>query len=583
MTPARFLKVTTVTSATLALLAGTAIPSAYAEDAGVPAPPAQVISDALIVQGFSALFQPDDTVKTTDGLLVATADTVKVNPDKTIQGASGVSTYDLSKIALELDGKTVKANASAAINSNSGSARALGAWDTNNAGVVTVDASGNLTAVADGTAFIGFIPAVIEGETVTYPDEFFALEVTVANGVITAAKSASSDDSVPVEVVAPVAGFPIGTPMKLADGVLFYISDKPTLAADGTATGMVTVPSKAFDGTVLQIRNLDSLTVGSVVDAGADYTNAAGRAELEALLSKNPGATLGGVLISSDESVISVDDNTATVVGSGTATLTFTVTLVRDGVVVESDVAFSQTITVENPSTTVPVPVPSKPAPSESAKPEPSESAKPTPSESAKPEPSESAKPTPSESAKPEPSESAPAEPTPSAPAPSESAKPEPSESAKPAPSESAPAESVPAPSAPVKPVPSESVPAIEEPVVKVTPNPSVAPGSPDDKPFVYEDCAEVYEAGAAPIRKGDRGWDDSLDTDNDGVGCELTPDYASDASKKDAQGAAQGSQSKNKLANTGAEAAGPLLVGFGLLALGASAVLASRYRRRAN
>lgn len=36
-----------------------------------------------------------------------------------------------------------------------------------------------------------------------------------------------------------------------------------------------------------------------------------------------------------------------------------------------------------------------------------------------------------------------------------------------------------------------------------------------------YVNCAAARAAGAAPVRRGDRGYGPHLDRDNDGVGCE--------------------------------------------------------------
>lgn len=44
-------------------------------------------------------------------------------------------------------------------------------------------------------------------------------------------------------------------------------------------------------------------------------------------------------------------------------------------------------------------------------------------------------------------------------------------------------------------------------------------PGPADD--FVYPNCTAVREAGAAPLHRGDPGWQDKLDRDGDGVACE--------------------------------------------------------------
>lgn len=38
---------------------------------------------------------------------------------------------------------------------------------------------------------------------------------------------------------------------------------------------------------------------------------------------------------------------------------------------------------------------------------------------------------------------------------------------------------------------------------------------------FVYPNCTAVREAGAAPLHRGDPGWQDKLDRDGDGVACE--------------------------------------------------------------
>ncbi|MFW3171924.1 GmrSD restriction endonuclease domain-containing protein [Geodermatophilus sp. CPCC 206100] len=46
------------------------------------------------------------------------------------------------------------------------------------------------------------------------------------------------------------------------------------------------------------------------------------------------------------------------------------------------------------------------------------------------------------------------------------------------------------------------------------------APGA-GGAPVSYADCAAVRTAGAAPIRRGEPGWQDAFDGDGDGVGCE--------------------------------------------------------------
>lgn len=61
----------------------------------------------------------------------------------------------------------------------------------------------------------------------------------------------------------------------------------------------------------------------------------------------------------------------------------------------------------------------------------------------------------------------------------------------------------------PAEPLPGD--PAAEPPAAE----PPAAAGA------VYADCGAVRAAGAAPIRRGEPGWSDSLDGDGDGVGCE--------------------------------------------------------------
>ena len=52
-------------------------------------------------------------------------------------------------------------------------------------------------------------------------------------------------------------------------------------------------------------------------------------------------------------------------------------------------------------------------------------------------------------------------------------------------------------------------------------PTPSSRPSTPAGDDVVYANCTEVREAGAAPIRPGDPGWQDKFDRDGDGIACE--------------------------------------------------------------
>lgn len=56
-----------------------------------------------------------------------------------------------------------------------------------------------------------------------------------------------------------------------------------------------------------------------------------------------------------------------------------------------------------------------------------------------------------------------------------------------------------------------------DEPLPGGSPGATAAP----DAPVSYADCAAVRAAGAAPIRRGEPGWDPAFDGDGDGVGCE--------------------------------------------------------------
>jgi hypothetical protein len=42
--------------------------------------------------------------------------------------------------------------------------------------------------------------------------------------------------------------------------------------------------------------------------------------------------------------------------------------------------------------------------------------------------------------------------------------------------------------------------------------------------PSDYENCTEAWNAGAAPLHRGDPGYAPKLDRDNDGIACEQDP-----------------------------------------------------------
>ena len=60
-----------------------------------------------------------------------------------------------------------------------------------------------------------------------------------------------------------------------------------------------------------------------------------------------------------------------------------------------------------------------------------------------------------------------------------------------------------------------------DEPLPGDAPGGSPAPSGAPDAPVTYADCAAVRAAGAAPIRRGEPGYDPAFDGDGDGVGCE--------------------------------------------------------------
>jgi hypothetical protein len=60
----------------------------------------------------------------------------------------------------------------------------------------------------------------------------------------------------------------------------------------------------------------------------------------------------------------------------------------------------------------------------------------------------------------------------------------------------------------------------MEEPHDHTSDDPSMHESHAEDD-FMYENCDAAREAGAAPVHKGEHGFGPHLDADNDGVGCE--------------------------------------------------------------
>ncbi|WP_436774732.1 excalibur calcium-binding domain-containing protein [Yinghuangia sp. YIM S09857] len=67
------------------------------------------------------------------------------------------------------------------------------------------------------------------------------------------------------------------------------------------------------------------------------------------------------------------------------------------------------------------------------------------------------------------------------------------------------------------------AAPATTRAATPTTRRPTQAPAPTTSRPAVvnYANCAAVRAAGAAPIHRGDPGYDDHLDRDGDGIGCE--------------------------------------------------------------
>jgi hypothetical protein len=77
----------------------------------------------------------------------------------------------------------------------------------------------------------------------------------------------------------------------------------------------------------------------------------------------------------------------------------------------------------------------------------------------------------------------------------------------------------------PVEAPPVEVAPVEPEPVVEPVAPPVVAPPvAPIPVVPNYQNCSEVEDAGAAPIRQGDPGWKPKFDGDGDGIGCDQPP-----------------------------------------------------------
>ncbi|MDY6050791.1 MAG: Ig-like domain-containing protein [Rothia sp. (in: high G+C Gram-positive bacteria)] len=332
-----FIKTATVTSAALALLAGSVATAAQAEEA----PAAATTSAAAAGQGaLNAWYQPGEHVKTGNGLFVVYAMGIVAGPDGTPNGAGAVENYDLSKIYLELvernGAQGIKANIRDAVSLdaeivNSDYTGAIGAWSSSDESVISVNPSGNFTVGANGAATVYFTPAFIQDETVVYSDGVYAIDLQVTDGKV---------------ALAPASA--LGLPLKLADGIILATAADAHRQTDGTPVNLASVPVSAFDGADVVVDNAHALTVGDTLNAYIEYTHAAGRADIEAIFSGNEEAGFMGKWVSSNPEVVSVNEEgtVLTAVGEGTATITYVPDYVAGEIIAESPVTFSTGVTV---------------------------------------------------------------------------------------------------------------------------------------------------------------------------------------------------------------------------------------------
>ena len=198
------------------------------------------------------------------------------------------------------------------------------------------------------------------------------------------------------------------------------------------------------------------------------------------------------------------------------------------------------------------------------------------PSDSSVPKDTPSETPSPSEKPSSVPSES-PSAPAPSASspvaAPSESPSESPAESPSATPSETAPSQQ---PSATSSETSSASTEVSEGATAEASPTPR------------FKNCKEVQDAGLAPIHKGHPDFQEKVDADHDGKGCEEEADYENSASRVDSNSGVAASDSNNnsggsisgRLASTGA-AGVATIAGLGLAAVGAGVAAIVVMRRR--
>lgn len=402
----------------------------------------------------------------------------------------------------------------------------------------------------------------------------------------TLAPALAADDA-NQQVVSATAAVVANSAVNLADGVLIETAENPTIAADGTSTGLATVESA-------EIQNLEIILESAKTEltVGAKDTVKIAENSVGSAIKAYPNARVLGAWTVSDPSILTVTPQGAIEAKApGTATVTFTSAEVSQGVVTEGTRSVTLEITVVAAEEPTPA-VTETPAPVETAAPASAETATPAPVASETPVPVATETAAPVETATPAPAEvtvtSAAAADAPTAPAETAEA---------------------PAPVAAQAPAPTDAL-ATSAVAAEAPASQAVAPRVAATSTSVYENCADVHAKLGREIHQNEVGYEPKLDRDGDGVGCELTPDYENTQNGSEQtvvnQGGSENTSSTNgiytsddsrsvdslassdpanayygstetTLANTGFSAMGIFAGGMTLLGLGTAAVVTSR------
>lgn len=266
---------------------------------------------------------------------------------------------------------------------------------------------------------------------------------------------------------------------------------------------------------VILEKGLNTITVGGKDNAKLDRGDAT-----QVIKDLGDKGMISGFWDSSDKNILTVSpQGEIEAIGQGTATVSFKPARYDSvlKVFVPGDVTYTLDVSVESAEDATPAPAettaPATPAPAETTAPAKAETPAPAATEEAAPAPAETKVAAPAET-------TAPAKAETPAPAATEEAAPV----AAPAPAETQAA--APAEVAPVAAPAVEAAPAAAKSntiAIEDMPNPGEG--------FKFQNCGEAEAAGAHDLREGDYGWDEGLDADNDGVGCEQKPDYTVESS----------------------------------------------------